>query len=269
MFLNFGLIIFIIAILSGCTTKQSNLNDIKDIVEISQDPTSYTNNIITLNKNYQKTLDKNFNKVYFKPWDQKKISTSKKEAMWGIAYTKREMYGQNYRKLNEQWFEEIVNNANFSKFNSNLKKAITVQNTNLRVLPTNKPMFLDPKEAGEGFPFDYNQNSSIYINTPIIISHYSKDKAWVFVESNFAQGWLSTKSIAILNNKTIKQFRNNNYAVAIKDNFPIYKNGKFIEYIKLGTIFPIRKNNFIIIGRDTKAKGFIRYIKIKILQKTY
>ena len=39
-------------------------------------------------------------------------------------------------------------------------------------------MFYDPTQLGEGFPFDYNQNSAIKINTPIMVSHLSKDRAW-------------------------------------------------------------------------------------------
>ena len=92
-------------------------------------------------------------------------------------------------------------------------------------------MFLDPQKAGEGFPFDYNQNSSIKMNTPIFISHFSKDKAWVFVESNFATGWLNTKDIAYIDDVLINKFKSGTYFVATEDNFPIYKNGIFLDYI--------------------------------------
>jgi len=254
-------LLFFTLFFSACSTKQNKIEQINDITRLSQKAIDYTSNISTLNKNQQNKLDKSFNKIYFKPWEITKLSFTKKDAMWGFKYSTREMYGQNYKKINKQWFNKIIDNTNFDNYNKVLKKAITIKNSNLRVLPSNKPMFLDPKKAGEGFPFDYNQNSSIYINTPLLISHYSKDKAWAFVESNFALGWIDVNSITIMETKDIKTFKNNNYAIAIKDNFPIYKNNIFIEHIKLGTLFPIIKDKYIIVGRDSKGKSYIRYIK--------
>ncbi len=69
-------------------------------------------------------------------------------------------------------------------------------------------MFLNPSKAGEGFPFDYNQNSSIKINTPLLVSHYSKDKTWIFVQSHFALGWLRVDSISFVDDDFINEFKN-------------------------------------------------------------
>ena len=37
--------------------------------------------------------------------------------------------------------------------------------------------------------FDYNQNSLLKINTPLIVSHLSRDRAWAYIESHFVGGW--------------------------------------------------------------------------------
>ncbi len=246
-----------IVLFAGCIKKDY---EIKDISTVSQDTYNYVANVEELDENIQQQLDKQFNETYFKPWDLKKTSYTLEQSTWGFVYAKKEVYGQNYRLLSQEWFNIQIQNSNFKNFNKISKKAITITNTNLRVFPTKKPIFYDPKKAGEGFPFDYNQNSSIYINTPIFISHFSKDKAWVFVESNFALGWLSIKDIAFVDDKIVKKFKNNNYAVAIKDDFSLYHNDIFMEKIKLGTIFPKKDNKFLIVVKDKGLNGVISYV---------
>ena len=95
---------------------------------------------------------------------------------------------ENHKLATKDWFDKQIINSNFDDYNTLTKKAIMLKNTNIRVLPTNSPMFYDPTQPGEGFPFDYNQNSAIKINTPIMVSHLSKDRAWAYVESGNVGG---------------------------------------------------------------------------------
>jgi len=146
-------------------------------------------------------------------------------------------------------------------FDTKKLKAITVRNSNLRLFPSNKPMFKDFNKAGEGYPFDYNQNSSVNLNSPLYLSHYSKDKAWAYVSASFASGWIMVQDIAITSQDVIDKFKSeNSYFVAIKDDFPIYKSHVFKDYIKLGTIFPSRKGKFAMVIRDNTGKGYISRI---------
>lgn len=237
---------------------------INDLKIISQNPSHYISNITKITKYKQSTYNKKFNNRFFKPWSLKNISRSKKESTWEFLYKNKTMYGHNYRIIKKKQFQKWIDNSNFKKYNTVKQNAITIRNSNLRVFPTSKPMFLDPKIAGEGFPFDYNQNSSIKINNPLFISHFSKDKAWAFVESNFTVGWISVRDIAFVDKKTIHKFKNNNYFIAIDDNFPIYKKGIFKDIVKLGTIFPrTNSNKYMVISRGETFKGYISTINIQ------
>ena len=242
----------------GCSQK--NL-EIRDIREISQQPDNYIKNIESFNKDLQREFDNDFNIKYFQPWDLDKITYSKKEAIWGFSYSKRNVYGENLRLISKEWFDKEIKNSNFIKYNTLNKKAITINNTNLRVFPTNKPIFYNPKKAGEGFPFDYNQNSALKINSPIFISHFSKDKAWVFVQSSFALGWVSVNDIAFVDDNFIKNFKIDSYAINIKDNLAIYQNKNFRTYIKLGTLFPKKDDKFLIANVNQKNReAYISFI---------
>lgn len=257
------LLFFTLLILfTGCSQKDQSLKTdiIKDVQTISQNPNTYLKTQNTLKLPQQKSSDKEYNKRYFNPWEIQKLDTPKQEAMWGFGYANRETYGQNYKPHSPIWYNKVKANSNFEKYNTYLKKAIVIKNTNMRVLPTQKPIFLDPTKAGEGFPFDYNQNTAVYINTPILISHLSRDKAWAYVATNFAMGWIKTSDIATLDFAKRKIFQSNNYGIALKDNFPIYDEQKnFIEYIKLGTIFPVYKGKLLVAIKDKGLKGRLVY----------
>ena len=256
------ILLFILTLFLGCSSKNLD-TDIKDLKTYKQDAKPYVKNIPYFDKDIQNNLDKKFNKRYFKPWHMDKIETSYEDITWHFKYSKQKVYGENHRLLSKTWFDKQISNSNFERLNTFLRKAITVKNSNLRVFPTISKIFYNPKKAGEGFPFDYNQNSGIKINTPILISHFSKDRAWVYVVAPFANGWLNVNDIAYVDEKIIDFFENDNYYISIKDNFPIYKKGIFLEYIKLGTLFPLKNNKAITVGRLANNHGYIRLVNIE------
>ncbi len=254
---NLFLLIFITIFFTACSQKNI---PIKDLENYSQKPKDY------LNKDFSFTSQEKYNQVfyenYFKVWKQNTLLIDKKSAMWGLRYKKRAMYLQNFSKASTAWFDKHIENSNFEEFNKQVKKAIVIKNSNLKVFPTNEMMFYNPNNAGEGFPFDYNQNSFIKINTPILISHFSKDKAWVYVESYFAYGWLKLEDIAFVDKIFIDKFKTQNYSTIIKDKIDIYDE-YFIEKVQLGTIFPKYKNKYLVAKKDTNHKAYLKLIDIK------
>ena len=239
---------------TACSVKEPIIkvenNDINKTTKYAND------NFMNQNKETSEYIKK-----YFKPWEQKKATYTLEDATWGFSYKNKTIYLENHTQASQKWFEKQINNSNFENYNTLLKKAITLRNSDIRVFPTSSPMFYNPKKAGEGFPFDYNQNSAIKINTPIFLSHFSKDKAWVYMQSNSIGGWIKVSDIAFVNEEFIKDFRTNTYAVAVKEKFPIYDNS-FREFVKVATIFPKSKNKYIIAKKDFDNNALITYINI-------
>ena len=240
---------------TACSVKQPIIvPKHSDIAELS---TTANNNFIDQNK---ASLD--FFKKYFIPWEAKKVSYPKLEAMWGQSYKHKKIYLENHQLASAEWFEKHIDNSNFDEYNTFVKKAITLKNTNVRVLPTNSVMFYDPTKPGEGFPFDYNQNSLIKLNTPIIVSHLSKDRAWAFIESSIVGGWVEIGSLAFVDDEFMNTFKTANYYVSVKEKFPIY-DPVFREYVKVATIFPKKNNKYIIAKNDGFQNALISYIDIQ------
>ena len=260
--MNFKIIylsIFIL-LLSGCSYKNKEVLDIK---KYSQNPSSYTKDLKNINLN-QKELAKTFVKNYFSPWDIKELSYTKEEATWGNIYAQKDIFLENHKKASKKWFKKQIENSNFENFNQVLQKAILTKNSDFRVFPTSSRMFYNPSKAGEGFPFDYNQNSRVKINTPVLISHYSKDKAWAFVESHYVLGWVRVDNLLLVNKAQEKEFISDELYVIIKEGFEVFDKNT-LEDLKVGTFFPKKENNFLLASNIGIKKIDIKPHKIKKL----
>lgn len=187
----------------------------------------------------------NFKKRRFAPWqNEKKIDV--KEASWAfrVYNYKKKYYAENKKLIPKSWFDAQKNFANFENFLSVSKNAITIKNTNLRNFATNKPIFLNFNKAGEGFPFDYLQNSVVLALSPVFVSHFSKDLSFAFVQTDMSWGFVDSRDIEFVDTNLEQKFINANYLSVTKDNRAIYeKGGKFAFSSRIGQILPILREN--------------------------
>lgn len=222
----------------GCVSKEPK--SLK-VLKLPQDIHVYTK---IYNAAKEKVENKNFTDLYFSVWNKEPQFTLK-DIMWPFdAYKVGESYGENLQLLKQSFFNDMKINSNFENFMSVKRKAITVEYSDIRSFPTTRPLFHNPSLAGEGFPFDYLQNSTIQANKPLFVSHYSKDKEWAYVFSSFAYGWVKTEQIALLNDEEVQKFENSKHAYIIKDNIALKtKSGDFLFKSKIGTLLPILDEN--------------------------
>jgi len=256
----------------ACTPSTPSISSVKkDLPKIpsslvvSQNPLLYTKNVnVSFIKQEEKF--KHLLKKHFKPWQVKHFSFTKEEAQWGLMYKNKNVYNASFLKIKASWFDKQNNNANFSKYNSLMQNAITVNNSNIRVFPSNNKIFKDFGKNISALAFDYNQASAVKINTPLVISHLSKDKAWAYIQTAFTSGWLPIRDIAYVSKKVIKLFKTKEYFIATKDNFPIYKNKMHLDNVKIGTLFPYirgkHKDTFLVVRKHGSLKGLISNIHI-------
>lgn len=252
--------------ISACSNT-AKITEIADLENLEQEPEPYTQVLPAYDFTVQKKLNDEFDKTFFSPWDIKQMSYDLAQASWGSYYLKKETYGENHKLRKKEWYEEQIKRSNFDQYDTQRRYAISTHNSNLRVFPTQSVIFYNPDSPGEGFPFDYNQNSHIKINTPLFVSHYSLDKAWVYVEANSLFGWLPVKDIVFVNKAQRETFKSGTYYVATEDEFALFDQSEnFVEYIKLGTVFPIingslvtvrsvfKQNNSLIAQAESRAE---------------
>jgi hypothetical protein len=239
-------------------------SQVNDTLTIPQDPTPFTEQITPMSDEEQLYYDSQYNQKYFEPWDIMSMGISKGAKTWQFKYAKEKTYNRDGSRISKGWYKYAISNSNFSAYESLLKAGITLKHTNLKLFPSLKEIYYDPNRTGEGFPFDYNQNSAVYINTPIFISHYSLDKKWVYAKTSFASGWIKVSDMAFVDTEFQNSFRNDKYAVTVKDNLQLLDDGVYLSLVKMGTIFPVDPitKEYLIGKKESNGYAYISKVKV-------
>ncbi|HKL26859.1 MAG TPA: SH3 domain-containing protein, partial [Desulfuromonadales bacterium] len=117
----------------------------------------------------------------------------------------------------------------------------TLRSTSLRALPTHRPFFNDPREAGEGFPFDNLQHSTLAANVPLHVLHLSRDGNWAFVETTLVYGWMPIQDLAWVDDQFVGNFQQGDFLAFTKDDIPVFDtNGRFRFLTSVGMLLPVR-----------------------------
>lgn len=216
---------------------------IADLQNYPQDAAAYVENIKS--RTILLGIQQAYKKHYFSPWKMNKPAETLRAIKWPFrSYRAKGSYGQNLKPLKQEWFDEMLDRSNFKSYGTENRYAITLRFSSLRNFPTNKPLFRDPEDAGEGFPFDYLQNSGIHANEPLFVSHYSKDGAWAYVFSAYATGWLRMHDIALLSKNDTLRWQKAKQLHILKDGYPIKDTkNRFVFYGRLGMMLPIIKSS--------------------------
>jgi len=238
-----SILLLLLFLFSGCAlhdTKKSvdDTQKIADLERIPQDGAYFCKNISDSKELYE--IQKRYNALHFHIWNMEKPKEKLESVKWGFSTYRPEVsYGENLQKLDQSFFDTMLQNANFDAYGTLNAKGLTLRELNLRVFPTIRPLLRDPWLAGEGFPFDYLQNSTIHANSPIFISHYSKNMEWAYVFASFASGWVKTHEFVILEDAQKDFWQNAKQLAITKEGEAIYDtDGNFLFSSKIGMTLP-------------------------------
>lgn len=242
---------------------------------------TYKNNLLNTSQNvefYTKELDatslryaiqKKYKKKYFSVWNDDKPRDKLSVSNWTFRVFKAgNSYGENLQLLSKDFFDEMLENSDFDNYGTLNKNAITLSLVDIRAFPTSKVLLRDPAKAGEGFPFDYLQNSSLGANKPIFVSHYSKDRAWVYIFSSFTSGWIESSKIVFLKKKYTDKIQKAQQIYIIKENIPLYgKDKEFLFYSRIGVMLPLISEDsdsytVLAISKHRDAKPYYQSVKL-------
>jgi len=193
-----------------------------------------------ISASYQNLLMETFRLHFFNPWLTDTLTLTSEEANWGVSFIRNvQGYGENKLPCSSTWIETVIRNANTSEYGKNIWKGINIVRSNLRVLPTIQPFYKDFNKAGEGFPFDYMQNSALPVNTPVRILNQSLDKAWFMVESHHALGWIPCHEICRVDSMQQAAWMQSELITPVQEPITIPDTlGGFITTARIGALFP-------------------------------
>ncbi|EDZ62694.1 lipoprotein, NLP/P60 family [Sulfurimonas gotlandica GD1] len=241
--------------------------EIADLIDIPQNVEFFTNSLNARVETYP--IQKKYEQYYFNVWNDIEPREKLEDVKWPFfSYKAGNSYGENFELLKQEFFDEMFQNANFDNYATINAKAITLRHADIRAFPTIKPLLRDPEKAGEGFPFDYLQNSTVYANKPLFVSHYSKDKEWVYAFSSFTSGWIKTSDIVFLKKEHTDSWQNAQQIFLLKEDVPIYStNGDFLFSSKIGMMLALiseDKENFtaLVISSYKNLTPMFERVKI-------
>jgi len=132
-------------------------------------------------------------------WSKEEILSLLKEDWEDFGRTEEVRYGKNGSPLGEVFWNKLRNNMNQESVQKNdrMSFALIVKQTDIRVFPTDEPSMNTPNDE----EFDRLQHSSISVGSPVGIYHFSQDKKWAYVQTQFIRGWIQTRDMAMAKEK--------------------------------------------------------------------
>jgi len=256
----------LLILFSGCSQK-------KILQEASaQHSVHYLTSFDTLEPDAIQAPDINssaFEHEYFAPWHYRLAPQTLSDIMWPYrSYTKGITYGATLQILDSSYFDRLKTESNFAAFDSIRASALSLQFSHLRNFPTQYPVFRDPRRAGEGFPFDYNQNSGVHANEPLYISHYSQSRAWVYVFTAYASGWLPSRSVALISAQHKRLWEHAKQVRILKDAIALHdKMSDFVIKGRIGMLLPLVKeetSSYTLLAAVAGENNYASFAKVII-----
>lgn len=243
-FLHSGLALAVLVVASGCTRDRNPLvstGSVEDLERIPQDAAAFIPPGGIAKPEIDQHRQRNLEDYWHGPWDRTQPETcTPDEFAWAAAsFQDQPTFGPSLLKTSAAALEAVIENAQLDQYPSRALRAISVRNSSLRALPATDPFFFDFRRAGEGYPFDYNQNSAVWAGTPLFVSHVSDDGTFVAVERPYTCGWIDARDLAYVSDEFVGSYRSKDIAAIVRDRIPIRNDAAgFLFQGRVGMLLP-------------------------------
>lgn len=240
-----GVALVVLLLVIGCTGDPNPLvatGPIEDLERIPQDAAAFIPaRDIAVPESDEHRL-RNLIAYWYGPWEQTEpgICTPDEFSWAAASFRKQPVFGPNLLEVSNAALDAEIGNAQLDLYPSRALRALSVRNSSLRALPSMDPYFRDFRRAGEGYPFDYNQNSAVWAGTPLFVSHASMDGRFVAVESPYTCGWIDERDIAYVDDEFVATYRSKELAAIVTDRTAIGNAGTgFLFEGRVGMLLPV------------------------------
>lgn len=245
------------SVFAGCAKKQI-VATAKDVSIYPQDARFYLvpSDDFTGSGFDMRLIKEAYLQAHFSPWSAKPNPDVKSVFWVQQSLQTTPGFGENRLPNSKEFTQGILDSMDIAHYPSAAQNAIITESTNVRVVPSEKMRF----DTEDGFPFDQWQNSWIFANTPVLITHYDKTKRWAHIQSGFVSGWILVSSVALVDAQQIARLQKASYILPKRDNVPLYHNGKFLTNARVGQILPVVKSlkerDIVLVAvRDMQGKA--------------
>ncbi|WP_319588264.1 NlpC/P60 family N-terminal domain-containing protein [uncultured Desulfobulbus sp.] len=242
-----------------CSQSYEAPDTIEDLSKIPQDIRRFAAMIKeTMGTDEQAQVMQQFHERYFAPWTTPEplfnVSTVTEQVK---MFAERTWYGENRQIVEPERMQGLLALADLDRLPSMNQLGIVIKPTFIRILPTIRPFY----ETPDDFPFDQLQFSEIKPNEPIRILHATKDGAWLYIETSYANGWIEPDAVRVTDESLQKRMIKAPRVVIVRD-FAIMQTerGDVLPQPKIGTLYPLVQEepdhwlvNVAVAGSDRDA----------------
>ncbi|EAK4800188.1 hypothetical protein D2A42_08050, partial [Campylobacter coli] len=242
---------------TACSIKETKLSpapsqtilNFKDQQDSHYAKLEFDQNISILSKmNQNINFDsQKYKQFFFSPWHSSFKTLKNQNLFWSFSlYTnpKNTYYFFNKQVIPLSWFEKTIDNANTKELGKFDKKALVIQNTLIKNIPTQRAILKNPFLENEGIPFDYASDSILNAGTPILVSHFSKDKRYAFVLSEAGVGFIESKDLEFFSNNRAQIYEKLNFLTPLKEKLAVLdEDGNFFFESRIGALYPYYKED--------------------------
>lgn len=180
-----------------------------------------------------------FYERYFAPWTATEplfnVNTVTEQVR---KLAEKTWYGENRHAVEPERIQRLLSLADLDRFPSMNQFGVVIKPTFIRILPTIRPFY----ETPDDFPFDQLQFSEIKPNEPIRILHATKDGAWLYIETSYANGWVEPDAVRFADESFQKRLIHSEQVVVVRDFAVIQaEQGNVLPQPKIGTLYPLVK----------------------------
>jgi len=240
-----GLVLLILLLLTAGCLPDLAQREIYDLEWMPQEPAAYldpaTSDQPLVAPERKEEMAADFLERFFLAWHTDAPLESTRHPFWAVDWIgENEVFAENLRPTGPGRLRELIEQAQPQSYPSLDRRAVTVRRCDLRALPTRRPLFNDPREAGEGFPFDNLQHAVLQADTPVHVTHRSRDGAWVFVETSLVYGWMPVTYLAWVDDDLVRAFETGCYVALTQDNVAVLDDGGIYRFSAgIGTLLPV------------------------------
>lgn len=271
-----GLVLSGAVFASGCATQpklppqpQNAAGEIRDVEVIPQNLSVFArqaggNALLRSQEAAEKDMQY-FRRRFFAPWESGKPSRSvlrEFEAVLNRLPGKRG-YAENFHPWSDAAWEKMRHNAALDEVSGQGRPAIAAENADLRLAPTAKPCFARMEGAGQGWPFDDFQQSSVAVGTPLMVYHASRDGAWLLVQSPMAWGWMQAGSVAFADDALQSMWKSASLGAVVKEGVSLKRGGAFLALANIGTVLPVTGSQVLVPVRGADASASAAFASVE------
>lgn len=235
--------ITLILLLCSCTPPPGY--QVLDLRTMPQEPAAYldetTATVPLMDEKTQHLAVQNFLTHHFSPWDTNTPLELTRNPFWALEWIEaKQVFGHNLLPLSQEAINTLRQRCAASEYPSMGQHGISVAHIDVRALPTLAPLFNNPRQPGEGFPFDYMQHGVLPAGTPVLVTHSSPDRNWLFIETPLLYGWVPATAVARVDAPFKAQYTKAEFIALLKDGYPLHSDsGGALPPSRSGTILPL------------------------------